>query len=177
MRKSRRNKLIGIVVLVIILGVSFGICQLFFVPPVPVRSLEIKDLEKAHITTTRCFIERGWVYVFRDYSGRVFFNEEGNGQYDNQNIFHNGVNIENALALCIEIYPDGTNQTVIRAGDTIEIAYDGNQELVVYLPEINITQSDAGQIYLYIASDGSTYYDKELTRLAQKSIISSRGRK
>ena len=168
MRKRARNSLILIVVLVVILGLGFGVYKIFVVPAEP---LKIKDLEDAHITITRSAEEHGWVYVFRDYTSSVFFNEEGNGHFDNQNIFHDGNSSKTALALMIEAYGDACAITV-QAGDTLEITYDGGRRLLVYLPRItqeNLTLQKWGGygFVLYVASDGSTYYDERLIQLAQ----------
>jgi len=165
MKERVRNSLI-LIVLVIILGLGFGVYRIFFIP----RPLKIKDLKDAHITITRSAEERGWVYVFRDYAGSVFFNEEGNGQYDNQNIFHDGNSSKTALALMIEAYGEACAMTV-KAGDTLEITYDGGQKLTIHLPKMD--KGIGEDVYLYLASDGSTYYDKGLIKLAQKVPISS----
>ncbi|MBD3260050.1 PQQ-binding-like beta-propeller repeat protein [Candidatus Woesearchaeota archaeon] len=50
----------------------------------------------------------------------------------------------------------------ITAGEYITIKYNGGHKLNVYFP--NITQDN---LILYIAQDGSTYYDANLTQLAQ----------
>lgn len=129
-------------------------------PPIP---LVIKDLEDAHITIARSAAEHGWVYNFHDYASSAFFTEEGNGQYDNQNVFHDGNSSQEALILMIDAFGDYCAMTV-QAGDTLEITYDGGQKLTIYLPQIN---KQAGQdTYLYIARDGSTYYNEGLTELA-----------
>lgn len=48
----------------------------------------------------------------------------------------------------------------IADGETLSITYDGGQALMLHLPAVN-----AG--YLYVADDGSTYWDAALTNLAK----------
>lgn len=166
MKKKARYSLIIVVVLVVILGLGFGIWKIFFAP----RPLKIKDLENAHITTTRSSEEYGWTYLLLNYTGSVPFNEEGEGQYDNQNIFRDGKSSEEALALRIYIARMRAEQITVPVGDSIKITYDGGQKLIIYLPEMH------GDTELYVASDGSTYYDRRLTKLAQKAPTSEEGR-
>jgi len=167
MRKKVRNSLILIVVLVVILGLNLGIWKMFFVPEPP-QPLKIKDLEDAHITTTRSSEEYGWIYKFCDYDRRVFFSS--NSLFDNQNIFHDRSSSREALALCIVAFPTEAEQMTVPAGDSIKITYDGGQKLVIYLPKMNVPVEEK-DVYLYVASDGSTYYDEALTQLACPSDL------
>ena len=51
----------------------------------------------------------------------------------------------------------------VLAGDYVTITFDGGQTLNVFLPAMTTNEN------LYIANDGSTYYDEGLTQLAQSS--------
>lgn len=53
----------------------------------------------------------------------------------------------------------------IPAGNIVVLTYDGSQKLVVYLPEMTVAVGYP--LLLYVASDGSTYYDEGLIQLAQ----------
>jgi len=48
---------------------------------------------------------------------------------------------------------------------TINITYDNNKKLTIYIPEI--TDPNSNNKSLYVGKDGSTYYDKELTQVAR----------
>ncbi len=50
---------------------------------------------------------------------------------------------------------------IINEGDTITLTYNDGQILTIYLPQI-----EEYEFTLYLASDGSTYYDKQRTQLA-----------
>ncbi len=120
-------------------------------PPIP---LVIKDLEDAHITATRSLKAEGWYFQFgsSDTYGWI---------YDNANLYVSDWNASEPLILCVVI--ETQDDTIaIQAGDTLEIIYDGRQILTAYLPAIT-ENTDA----LHVASDGSTYYDENLTQLAQ----------
>jgi hypothetical protein len=52
----------------------------------------------------------------------------------------------------------------ITAGQSFVMTYDGGRVLRVYVPAITTTQAT-----LWVGSDGSTYFDANLTQLAQAS--------
>ena len=55
----------------------------------------------------------------------------------------------------------------ILAGDYVNITFDGGQTKDIYLPALSGTGNPLAK--LYIANDGSTYYDQALTQLARSS--------
>jgi len=164
MKKKARNSLILIVVLVVILGLGFGIWKIFFAP----KPLKIKDLEKANITVPRSSIEEGCeidIYGTSETLTAPGSFVLGFGAiYDNQNVF---IDLKSSgTAIPIHIWVQESDEgKYMHAGDTIKITYDGGQKLTIYTPE--------GWGKVYVATDGSTYYDKDLTKLAQRVPISS----
>ncbi len=56
---------------------------------------------------------------------------------------------------------------LIPAGKTVTLTYDGSQTKTIYLPEYYTSQVK----YVYAANDGSTYYDDQLTQLAQLALV------
>lgn len=152
----KRNSLIVIVVLIIILGVGLGVYKIFFAP----RPLKIKDLENMHITTTRSSQEMGWTLtLLYDF---VKWSEFGSVQ-DNSNYYEDTGNVSRwRRPVCIMVYEE-KEPIALQAGDKLKITYDGGQSLTIYLPGQIMDE----ETHLYIATDGSTYYNKRLTQLAQ----------
>lgn len=171
LRNKRGFTLAGLIVaLIVILAIGFGIYKIFFAT----KPLKIKDLEDMYIVTTRSSIEHGWVITTSDCEGTIdFFGQV----FDNSNEYQDGGSVESLLRVSIIInqgYEDLEREDVnIQPGDRVELTYDGGRRLVVYLPKIThkdlIFIPDPGlyEFELYVASDGSTYYDKKLTQLAQ----------
>jgi hypothetical protein len=58
-----------------------------------------------------------------------------------------------------------TQSVSIAAGESLGLMFDGGKKLTVYLPAFTGT----GELTLYIASDGSTFYDAALTMPARLS--------
>ncbi len=157
MKKKARNSLI-VVVLVVILGLGFGIWKIFFAP----KPLKIKDLENMHITKTIGSGEVWNFYVFGNGTTLEWASLLGD-IYDNQNIFDNGDASEDWVP--VVLYTEPCGEMPIPAGYTIEITYDSGKALTIYLPEM----SYENDINLYVATDGSTYYNRWLTKLAQSA--------
>lgn len=149
MRKKTRNSLIIIVVLVVILGVGFGIYRIFFAP----KPLKIKDLENMRITTPRSSEDYGWHFEIPD-CGSI--EDDVNEFADEEEPLNKSVNVRLAIE-CNN--PTGIG---IQAGDTLEITYNGGKRLTIYLPAVT---EDIH--WLYVATDGSTYYNEALTQPAQ----------
>ncbi|MEW6557987.1 MAG: FG-GAP-like repeat-containing protein, partial [Elusimicrobiota bacterium] len=69
-------------------------------------------------------------------------------------------------------HEEGNAPFIIHQNDTITITYDNGKVLTVYLPYTELVPSQLGgtpqqqEFTLYVASDGSTYYDKEFTKVA-----------
>ena len=154
MKKRARNSLIFIVVLVIILGV--GIYRIFFIP----RPLKMRKLESMYIIHPRSNHEWGWGIALVDVES-----DTGLGMvYDNRNTYQKGNSYAQLRDVLLQIFVED-EEIDIPAGDRLEITYDGGKRLAIYLPRITEDPS-----ILYVATDGSTYYDKELTKPAQKAF-------
>lgn len=173
MKKKARYSLIIGVVLIVVLGLGFGVYRIFFAP----RPLKIKDLEKA-TTTIRTANNNGWPEY--DPTWNIMF-YEATFQYDHLGYIALDNNQEGYVDVGTVYEPPGSIAMEfisnflaiplsIDEGNSVTLTYDGGQELSVYLPVIR------GRTSLYIASDGSTYYNRRLTKLAQKAPTSKEGR-
>ena len=163
-----------VVVLIVILAIGFGIYKIFFAT----KSLKIKDLEDMYIVTTRSPAEAAWDIVACDH-----FEIDENNYFglvvDNSNEYRDGHSAERPTIVRLVISQDWSGleeeKVAIQAGDRVELTYDGGQRLLVYLPRVThdedlTLQFDAVyEFTLYVAPDGSTYYDKKLTQLAQSA--------
>ena len=160
MKKKARKSLILIVVLIIILGLGFGFYRIFFVP----RPLKMRKLEGMYIIRPRSNHEWGWgLYVIDIESDTAF-----GSVYDNGNTYQKGNSYARLRDALLQIGSED-EEINIPAGDRLEITYDGGQRLLIYLPRITGLGIQEG-INLYVATDGSTYYDEGLTKLAQKAF-------
>lgn len=102
--------------------------------------------------------------------------------------YYDGDICEDALPIRIEfdvdpdVAPEDWRELFdVPAGYPVQLTFDGSQQLVVYFP--HITGDDLVEgigcgygIALYVATDGSTYYDKALTQLAQE-VKKKKGKK
>jgi len=61
---------------------------------------------------------------------------------------------------------EGTNDFKINKGEYIELKYDAEKSVKIYLPEIYIAPWGPQWRTVYVAKDGTTYWDKDLTQLA-----------
>ena len=160
-----------IVALILVLAIGFGIYRTFFVT----KPLKIKDLEDVYIVTTRSSLEEGWAIsaAFREvgYFGSAI---------DNSNEYRDGLSAERLLRVSLRVDQVRVleyEEVNIQAGDRVELTYDGGRKLLVYLPRVTgedliFRPDEEGGLYtfvLYVASDGSTYYDKKLNQLAQSA--------
>ncbi len=143
-------------VLVVILGLGLGIYRIFFVP----RPLKMRKLESMYIIRPRSNHEWGWGIALVD----VEYDDPLGLVYDNGNTYQKGNSYAQSRDIFLRIFTDEDEEIGIPAGDSLEITYDGGQRLAIYLPRITEEPS-----ILYVATDGSTYYDEELTKLAQKA--------
>lgn len=114
------------------------------------------DLISAHIVEPRATQPNGYQYIFLgkappDWTGLV---------RDNENIYYDGISIDvpYPLAFVVMTINEGVN---ITAGDRLEVSTDVG-DFTIYLP-----QYANGFLLLYVADDGSTYYDYPLVTLAQ----------
>jgi len=160
------------------------------VPPALPTPLAIMDLEDFECATSAPGLDVGFrcrafiISGSSQYGNHYTFESLGyvqSSEYDDQTKesikFYDGEELNSpepiklhfgrgANSLCTDVPVE------IAAGEFIEIAYDGGQHLSVYLPEIIISQesgSPPNELFLWIASDGSTYFDEDLTQVAQLS--------
>ena len=99
---------------------------------------------------------------FTMYSGATFNSIKGVKWLD-ENVFTQGSHVTpGSLRFEIGVSAPEINAN-IKAGERIEIVYDGGQTINVYLPEFQ------GPVLgsVYVATGGSTYWDPALTNLAQ----------
>lgn len=169
LRNKRGLTLAGlIVVLIVVLAIGFGIYKILFVT----KPLKITDLEDMYIVTPRSSLEPGWaINAIAGESGDAF-----GLVFDSTNEYEDGNSFRNPLRVFISIEQDRSfkwEEVNIPAGDRVELTYNGGRRLLVYLPRIThedlISQEQGPEVYefvLYVASNGSTYYDKKLTQLA-----------
>ncbi len=170
LRDKRGVTLVGLIVaLIVVLAIGFGIYRIFFVT----KPLKIKDLEDMYLVTTRSSLESGWAITTISSQGlEVFFGQV----FDNSNEYQDGIAAESLQRVCILPGQDRDYEWVevdIQAGDRVELTYDGGRRLLIYLPKIThkdlVLNKGLYAIVLYVASDGSTYYDAKLTQLAQSA--------
>ncbi|MQY69340.1 MAG: hypothetical protein GH145_00550 [Firmicutes bacterium] len=175
LRNKKGLTLVGLVVVfIVILAIGFGIYKIFFAT----KSLKIKDLEDMYIVTTRSPAESAWDIIacspFSDIGEQDYFGLVR----DNSNEYRDGNPAKRLARVRLAISQDWSGleeeKVAIQAGDRVELTYDGGRRLLVYLPRI--TQEDLTLLFdavyeltLYVAPDGSTYYDEKLTRLAQSA--------
>ncbi|HEA47193.1 MAG TPA: hypothetical protein ENH97_02140 [bacterium] len=174
LRDKRGVTLAGlIVVLIVILAIGFGIYRLLFTT----KSLKIKHLEDMYIVTTRSSVERGWA-IAADYRGAREKEFVFGQVIDNSTVYTDVGSAESLqrVRIVVNQAPDVAEgeKVNIQAGDRVELTYDGGRKLLVYLPRLtqeDLTLQDWGlyEFELYVAADGSTYYDEKLTQLAQSA--------
>lgn len=80
--------------------------------------------------------------------------------HDYRNYYTEAPRLGSAYAIRLYIHNQQRNVNTV-AGDTLTAKYDLHIPLTIYLPEMHTST------YLYISTDGSTYYDPALTMLAQ----------
>lgn len=169
MRKKARYSLIIGVVLIIILGLGFGVWKIFFAP----KSLKIRDLENMRITIQR-HPETGdhtfWMLPLWNSEGSYISTNDTLGYVDDfkgGNVYYDGLALPCLQQVRIAVFVD-EGPVLIEAGDTLEITFDGGKSLTAYFPEMR------SEGLLYVATDGSTYYNERLTKLAQKAPVPSK---
>ena len=173
LRGKRGISVVGVIILlIIILAVGYGIYKAAFAP----KYLKIKDMEDMYIPNTRSSIEGGWAITAVDCAGSIDYC----GQvFDNSNEYEDGTPARRSVNVCLIINQDQVisqqEEVNIPAGDWVELTHDGGRKSLAYLPQITREglTLDKGpnwatySITLYVAPDGSTYYDEKLTQLAQ----------
>ena len=159
MRKKAKYGLIIGVVLIIILGLGLGVYRIFFIP----RPLKMRKLESMYIIRPRSNHEWGWGLYIVDLESDTALGQI----YDNGNTYQKGNSYARLRDVHLGIGSED-EEINIPAGDRLEITYDGGKRLAIYLPRVTTTPEES--INLYPTTDGSTYYDKELTELAQKAF-------
>jgi hypothetical protein len=100
--------------------------------------------------------------------------QENLGFVQSVDVYSDGVELTESapVKVNIDVGSDSTcgNPSIsIAAGHSITVTHDGGQTRAIYFPTFEGTR-----LTLYVASDGSTYYDAALTQLAQPSATISR---
>ena len=95
MKKSTRNSLVIIVVLVVILGLGFGVYRIFFIP----RPLKMRKLESMYIVHPRSNHKSGWGLhiVDREYDDPL------GSVYDNGNVYQKGLHYAQSRDIFLRI--------------------------------------------------------------------------
>jgi hypothetical protein len=128
------------------------------------EALRVGDVQGLQVATPRSSVEGGWYFGLGLASGDILDDPYG-FVYDNSNVFADGSSYT-PQPVGLVVGRD-SEDFAIQAGDYLVVTYDGGQTKKIYLPEI--TGGDDRN--LYIGSDGSTYWDKELCDLAQSSPV------
>lgn len=122
----------------------------------------ISDLDDAVITTTRSGSLDSWIYEIKNSAGTTTYGDV----YDNENIYSDGGTTGGAEAVRMDIAGVSEAAPDIQAGDTITLSGDGTPtDITVYLPTLTVND------ILWVADDGSTYYDSGLSSLAYEAPI------
>lgn len=134
-------------------------CGLYIEGELPTTyPLRIETLNDVSITTTRSPAPEGWRYEFFkiDLTPQFGFIE------DNRNLWTPDTPPAGIANLYFKV-EENTRTINIQDGDTVDITYDGTNTLLIYMPAI------IEDTTLYVAEDGSTYYDWLLTDLAKQA--------
>ncbi len=129
------------------------------------EALTIGNITNLEIATTRSSTDGGWFFYFGLASTPGVYPDCFGIVNDNSNDFTDG-GIYTPQPVGLWVGRD-SEDIAIEAGDYVTVTYDGGQTKNVYLPQI--TGGDDRN--LYIGSDGSTYWDRDLCDLAQSSPI------
>lgn len=153
-RKLLDKKLLLISVVTIFIGM-IGY-QVFAAPKD--RALKIKDLENVALSPEAKPILGRSEWHFETSDGTflgILIIEDG------RTIYSDGTSSNRPSPLIITYYsPDA-----VEAGSSLEITYDDDRVLEIYLPNLSYTTT------LYVTKEGSTYYDATLTQLAQEASL------
>lgn len=120
--------------------------------------LATKDFTNAVIGNLRSTVFLGWEHFFESYpvAGQFCSINDNENAFDDENAYDPARNVKLVITRLNE-------DIAIQAGDTITIFLDGAITLTVYLPAVTANTT------LYIADDGSTYYDINMLKLAYKA--------
>ncbi len=121
------------------------------------ENMEIADLEGLEIASPRSDQTYGAIFLFDDTEGAV---SSWGLIYDNENTFFDMYEGSGQVRLRSIMLSGYSTQ----AGDNILLTYDGGEQKRVYLPPLT------GYNELYVASDGSTYFDRWLCQTAQVAL-------
>ncbi len=79
--------------------------------------------------------------------------------WDNQNTFNDGAVQAPARTVTVDVTRVSEN-IAVQFRDTVTIDYDGAQQLIIFMPDLTANTT------LWVAQDGSTYWDSIYTQLA-----------
>lgn len=121
---------------------------------------EVDDITNAWIGNLRSTNFNGWnIYFEPDPPGANYGNI-----WDNQNTYSDGADYTPARKLKVGVAR--ISQDIgIQFRDTVTIEYPTAQQLTIFFPVIT------SNIELYVAQDGSTYFDSALKKLASSSGV------
>jgi len=115
----------------------------------------VEDITNSWIGILRSSHSNGWTFRFAPDPGGANYGTIS----DNENIYHDAASYSPARILTVDIVKNAQDID-IHMRDTVIIVYDIAQQLTIYLPETN------SNVTLWVAEDGSTYYDDLYTKLA-----------
>lgn len=139
--------------------------------------LDLLDMDLSQLST-QVYGGNDAVYFSVRVTGTTTSMDRGNNQLDAQ-IYHDGSELspgagKNLYLLVAPYSFNGTPQynLSINAGETINLKFINDNNILVYLPELKGNIRDyqgLTHVKLYLAQDGSTYWDEALTNLAMGS--------
>jgi len=118
----------------------------------PLIMLHILD---AVIAVVRSPVWNGWRFRFQALSPQVQLGMIR----DNQNIWNDDLTVLSSTGTIVTV-AENTETINVHFRDTVTIDYDLVTNFVIYFPAVII------ETHLYLADDGSTYYDLAMTQLA-----------
>ncbi|MEA1927598.1 MAG: VCBS repeat-containing protein [Candidatus Auribacterota bacterium] len=122
--------------------------------PEPFR---LTNIEKLKVTHPRGTGKYDLVYQLRDVTGDI---TSWGHIFDTENRFYDKQTGEGNVLLRSFAHVGYNTQ----AGDDLLVSYDGGEDKHIYLPVL------FGYTELYVGMDGSTYYDEQLSQLAQAAL-------
>lgn len=115
----------------------------------------LMDVTNMNITTTRSPHQYGWFHAILESDTTFWFS----WIYDYDNLFND--NFLKVSPVPVMVWIDPQNAVIdIHHRDTLSMTFDGGAPFLIYLPKIDF------EVYLYIADDGSTYWDVNMNSLA-----------
>lgn len=125
--------------------------------PAPPEFFQLTEVQSLRVTTPRGTTRYDLAYQLRDTAGEIY----SRGHiFDTENRFYSQQSGEGAVLLRSFAHQGFSTEP----GDNLLVTYDGGRQKRIYLPALT------GYTELYVASDGSTYYDSDLLLPAQFAL-------